>query len=382
MFERVFSWLESRTDTFPPVKPTKPGNTLWGFVWHYTKPFWPMILVCSALASAVALIEVWLFSFMGNLVDWLEHRRSRHLLAGSQNQTHYHGGAGSGRPAGPQILVRGRLPSGPPRQFRHAHPLAGASLCAAPEHRVLSERFRRPHRHQGDADRDGHARHGDEDDRNPPLFRRLFHRRRGHVRGRATCACAIPLVLWFFGYLLAMRLLRAAARPRCRRRRPTPARWSPAASSTAIPTSQTVKLFAHADREDFYAREGMGHMLGTVHRSHAHHDAHDSRAQRPECLAAVLDRRPLDLAVVDRMRSPPAPSPSLSALSCASRAWRTGSCGRSPGLFENIGIVQDGIETIARDRTISSMRPMPSRSSSTRAKSASMASLSTMAKTG
>ena len=72
MFERVFSWLESLTDTFPPAKPTKPGSTLWGFVWHYTKPFWPMILICSALASAVALIEVSLFSFLGRLVDWLE----------------------------------------------------------------------------------------------------------------------------------------------------------------------------------------------------------------------------------------------------------------------------------------------------------------------
>ena len=71
MFERIFNWLEGRTDTFPPVKPEKPGNTLWGFVWHYTKPFWPMILVCSALASAVALIEVSLFSFLGNLIDWL-----------------------------------------------------------------------------------------------------------------------------------------------------------------------------------------------------------------------------------------------------------------------------------------------------------------------
>src|SRR5207253_7252322 len=67
----IFSWLESRTDSFPPEKPAKPGSTLWGFVWHYSRPFSALILTASALAMAIAIIEVYLFAFLGRLVDWL-----------------------------------------------------------------------------------------------------------------------------------------------------------------------------------------------------------------------------------------------------------------------------------------------------------------------
>ena len=38
---------------------------------HYTQPFWPMIALSAALSATIALIEVSLFGFLGNLVDWL-----------------------------------------------------------------------------------------------------------------------------------------------------------------------------------------------------------------------------------------------------------------------------------------------------------------------
>ena len=71
MIARYFSWLETRVDSFPPQQPGMPPAKFWQFILHYTRPFWPTIVASSVLSAAIALIEVSLFGFLGNLVDWL-----------------------------------------------------------------------------------------------------------------------------------------------------------------------------------------------------------------------------------------------------------------------------------------------------------------------
>ncbi|MEL7049329.1 MAG: ABC transporter ATP-binding protein, partial [Pseudomonadota bacterium] len=51
--------------------PVRPPGTLFGFIWHFTKPFLPLLILASATAGIVALIEVSLFTFLGRIVDWL-----------------------------------------------------------------------------------------------------------------------------------------------------------------------------------------------------------------------------------------------------------------------------------------------------------------------
>lgn len=71
MLDRLFKWFEARTQAFPEQEAEMPPATLSGFVWHYTKPFWPWVLATSVLAAVVAVIEVSLFAFLGSVVDWL-----------------------------------------------------------------------------------------------------------------------------------------------------------------------------------------------------------------------------------------------------------------------------------------------------------------------
>lgn len=71
MIDTLFTWFEKYRTPFPEHAPAKPPGTLFGFLGHYTKPFWQLILVASILSALLALIEVYLFSFAGNLVDWL-----------------------------------------------------------------------------------------------------------------------------------------------------------------------------------------------------------------------------------------------------------------------------------------------------------------------
>ena len=71
MTKRFFSWLEGITPSFPAEPPQRPPRTLVGFVAHYARPFWPLLLTCAALAAVVAVLDVLLFSFVGRLVDLL-----------------------------------------------------------------------------------------------------------------------------------------------------------------------------------------------------------------------------------------------------------------------------------------------------------------------
>ena len=71
LIDTLFTWFEKYRTPFPRHNPTKPPDTLFGFLGHYARPFWSLIVAASLLSAMVALIEVYLFSFVGSLVDWL-----------------------------------------------------------------------------------------------------------------------------------------------------------------------------------------------------------------------------------------------------------------------------------------------------------------------
>ncbi len=67
----MFSWFENLIDAFPKNEPQQPPRTLLAFCWHYSKEIWPALATVSALGAAVALLEVMVFGFLGNVVEWL-----------------------------------------------------------------------------------------------------------------------------------------------------------------------------------------------------------------------------------------------------------------------------------------------------------------------
>jgi ATP-binding cassette subfamily B multidrug efflux pump len=67
----MFAFFERLINPFPKLDPTQPPNTLLAFCRHYTQGmFWPLFWM-TILTSALAVFEVYLFGFMGQLVDWL-----------------------------------------------------------------------------------------------------------------------------------------------------------------------------------------------------------------------------------------------------------------------------------------------------------------------
>jgi ATP-binding cassette subfamily B multidrug efflux pump len=71
----MFGWFERLLDSFPADDPETPPKTLVAFCIHYTKGAWGVILVMAALTALIAVIEVSLFGFLGNIVDWLTQRK-------------------------------------------------------------------------------------------------------------------------------------------------------------------------------------------------------------------------------------------------------------------------------------------------------------------
>jgi ATP-binding cassette subfamily B multidrug efflux pump len=70
----MFSFFERLTKPFPSQIPEQPPTSLVAFCRYYSKGMWHVLLSVSILSALIAVIEVSLFGFMGQLVDWFATR--------------------------------------------------------------------------------------------------------------------------------------------------------------------------------------------------------------------------------------------------------------------------------------------------------------------
>lgn len=70
----MFSLFEKLVRPFPPEHPEQPPAGLYAFCRHYTRGMETPLLVMSVLMALLAILEVSLFAFMGNLVDLLTNK--------------------------------------------------------------------------------------------------------------------------------------------------------------------------------------------------------------------------------------------------------------------------------------------------------------------
>ncbi|MBO2650365.1 ABC transporter ATP-binding protein [Shewanella algae] len=76
----MFSRFEHWTDPLPDIDPSPPPKGLYAFCRHYTKGFERPLILMSILTAILAMLEVSLFGFMGQLVDWLVDKDPQTLL--------------------------------------------------------------------------------------------------------------------------------------------------------------------------------------------------------------------------------------------------------------------------------------------------------------
>ena len=65
----MLRWFETRLDPFPADPPTQPPASLYAFCRHYTRGAEPWLLLMAASTGLIALAEVGLYAYVGTLVD-------------------------------------------------------------------------------------------------------------------------------------------------------------------------------------------------------------------------------------------------------------------------------------------------------------------------
>jgi ATP-binding cassette subfamily B multidrug efflux pump len=67
----VFNWFESRLNPYPLEEPQQPPKGLVAFCLHYCHGAKRWLIAMAVLGALIALGEIMLFSFMGSIIDWL-----------------------------------------------------------------------------------------------------------------------------------------------------------------------------------------------------------------------------------------------------------------------------------------------------------------------
>lgn len=82
----MFRFFESLIKPFPPQEPSAPPKTLLAFCRHYSKGAEAYLIGMAIFTGLIAILEVSLFGFLGNLVDSLNQQTAENFWQSSRNE--------------------------------------------------------------------------------------------------------------------------------------------------------------------------------------------------------------------------------------------------------------------------------------------------------
>jgi ATP-binding cassette subfamily B multidrug efflux pump len=261
----MFRWFENRLDPFPAAEPVEPPKTLVAFCVHYTRGAWPYIIVDAVLVTTIAFTEVWMFGFLGRIVDWLSAQNRETFL-----QTE------GWKLAGMAFVVLFALPGtvwlhsllnqqtlmgNYPMRIRwqvHRYLLKQSMAFYQDE---FAGRIATKLMQTALAVRECVIKLIDVLNYVIVYFLGMLF-----IVGSADLRLAAPLAVWLVGYIGLLRFFI----PRLGKVGEEQANARSVMTGRVVDSYaniQTVKLFSHARREAAFARDGMDSFLGTVYRS-------------------------------------------------------------------------------------------------------------------
>jgi len=349
MITRFFTWLENYVDSFPMQQAEKPAPTLFAFAFHYTKPFLPLLVASILFSTVIALIEVYLFAFIGNLVD---------LLGAADRATFWDDNATKLIVMGALVLLVLPVLNFISEAISHQ----GLRGAFAMRIRWLAHRY--VLRQSMDFFHNDYAGRVATKVMQAALGVRDAVMKITEVVVYVTVYFVgalvlvatsdywlmVPLLVWLGGYALACWYFV----PRLGKLSEAQAELRSLVVGRVVDSYtniSTVKLFAHAEREDSYAREGMGWMLESVNKS----------MRMSTFMTSTLSL--LSGILIFMMSGISIYLWHVGAITTGAIAFSIGLTLRLKamsqwiiwevaGLFEDIGIIQDSIETVARDRLV------------------------------
>ncbi|CTQ60100.1 ABC transporter ATP-binding protein [Roseibium album] len=345
----MFDRFEKLVDPFERTELDVPPKGFWAFCWYYTKPVWPILLVVSVLGAIIAILEVMIFTFLGELVNWLSTESAETFFQDNWGQllwmalvvlvvlpgitaiweTMFHQGLMGTYPMSVRWRVHRYLLRQSISFYQNdfAGRIANKLMQTALAVREVVTRI---------ADILVYV--------TVYFFAALF------VVAEASIYFVIPFVVWFGCYLVTMRVF--VPRLKNVSREQADARSLMTGHVVDAYTNiSTVKLFSHAEREEEYAKTSMMSFLKTVF------------LQMRLVTGMNITLTTLNMVLLF----------AVAGLSIG--LWQAGRVGTGEiavavalvlrfqgmsqwilwevsGLFENIGTVQDGINTISRERDV------------------------------
>ena len=349
MISKFFSWLENYVDSFPMQRAEKPAPTLFAFAFHYTKPFLPLLVASILFSTVIALIEVYLFAFIGDLVD---------LLSTADRTTFWEVNATKLILMGALVLLVLPILNFISEAISHQ----GLRGAFAMRIRWLAHRY--VLRQSMDFFHNDYAGRVATKVMQAALGVRDAVMKITEVVVYVTVYFVgalvlvatsdywlmVPLLVWLCGYALACWYFV----PRLGKLSEVQAELRSLVVGRVVDSYtniSTVKLFAHAEREDSYAREGMGWMLESVNKS----------MRMSTFMTSTLSL--LSGILIFMMSGISIYLWHVGAITTGAIAFSIGLTLRLKamsqwiiwevaGLFEDIGVIQDSIETVARDRLV------------------------------
>ena len=76
----MYAWFEKRLNPFPAEEPSEPPGTLFAFCLHFTRGSGRYIVITAIMMAIIAMTEVWMFAFLGSIVDWLSQQNRESFL--------------------------------------------------------------------------------------------------------------------------------------------------------------------------------------------------------------------------------------------------------------------------------------------------------------
>lgn len=256
-------FFEGLNDPFADDGVQTPPKGYVAFCWFYAKPMWPLLLFMSCLTAVVAVLEVMIFTFMGDLVT---------LLTNSDRASFFdeHGGTLLFMtlvllvvlPAVDWVrelilhqAIMGNFPMGV--RWRGHRYLLRQSMSFYQND--FAGRIANKLMQTSLAVRDVLMKVGD-----VFVFVGVYFFGAVAVAFAADWRLVLPFIGWFLGYAILLRIfipqLRDIAQDQADARSVMTGHVVDAYSNI-----QTVKLFSHADREERYAKRSMIGFMNTVH---------------------------------------------------------------------------------------------------------------------
>ena len=348
----MFKWFEQRLDPYPEQSSQEPPRGLVAFCRFYTRGAWPWILFMAVFTALIAIIEVSLFAFMGNIVDWLSNQSRETFLSNEGWRLALIAGVVlAGLPATVLIhslIFHQTLLGNYPMRIRwlmHRYLIRQSMAFFQDE---FAGRISTKLMQTALAVRETVMKLLDVLNYVIVYFAGTLL-----IAAAADWRLMVPFLVWLVTYILLLRYF--IPRLRVISEQQSDARSSMTGRIVDSYTNiATVKLFSHSSREESYVRESLDIFLGTVHRQMRLVTKFHFSLYIANCLLLfVVGAIGIHLWLEQ-------------AITIGAVAVGIGLCLRLNGmsqwimwemaaLFENIGTVQDGMTTIARPHSVTDM---------------------------